>query len=163
MKEGKVFYFRQLRWNSPWMALGVPWGLYGIWCWVHQIWNGFSLLSCIFGGVLIVVSAPVWVSCLCVITVDEKDIRRSLGPVTLQKMEVREVRSLAVAWVSIGRGGSLGANILVLAPKKVNDPGKYYNQKFVLGCLPAGEGIWLYHTKDREEQLAKLLPRADVR
>lgn len=154
---------RQLRWNSPWMVLAAPWGLFGIWCWIHQIWNGFSLLSCIFGGVLIVVSALVWVSCLCVITVDEKEIRRCLGPVVLGKMAAREIQSLAVVRVSIGRGGSCAEDVIILSPKKPEDPDRYYDQRLILGWLPAGEGIWLYHTRQRVEQLAKLLPREEKR
>lgn len=163
MKKETELRFRQLRWNSPWMLLAAPEVLFGIWCFLHQIWNGFSLLSCIFGGLLILVSAPVWVSCLCVIIVDEKEIRRCLGPLTLQKVSAREVRTLTPAWVSIGRGGSCGENLLVLTPKKISDPGRYYNQRMILGYLPAGEGIWLYHTSERMERLAKLLPRAEKR
>ena len=163
MNKETELRFRQLRWNSPWMLLAAPEGLFGIWCFLHQIWNGFSPLSCIFGGLLILISAPVWVSCLCVVTIGKTEVKCCLGPVTLRRMAVREVKTLSGAVVSIGRGRTCVESLIILSPKSPGKSSGYYNQKIILGYLPAGEGIWLYHTSERMERLAKLLPRAEKR
>ena len=163
--------FRRLRWNSPWLLLYAPVAAFGLWCLMHQIWNGFSVVSTILGIVLVAICTPGCLACLETVEIEKEEIRLKLGPIVLCRISTSAIRTLVRIYVTIGKGGSCGESLLILSPyteKELrkrsrnvrNDLCAYYSLRIICGVMPRSEGLWLSYSRERMDQLQAALPGA---
>lgn len=157
--------FRRLRWTSPWMIFGAPGTIFGIWFLVHQLWNGFNIMSTLMGLLLLFVAGPIVLYCLETVVITEQEVTLKLGPIVLRRMPVSEVRTVTSAAINIGRGGSCYEKMIILSPKRLDEmifaPSEhpreslqaYYESKMLTHFMHPREGIWLYHGDNRIAEL----------
>lgn len=162
--------FRRLRWNSPWMILGAPGTIFGIWCLIHQVWNGFSAVSTLMGLLCLLAFGPIVLYCLETVSITAQEVTLKLGSVVLRRLPVSEIRTITSAAIYIGRGGSCCEHLIFLSLRRLNEmiftPSEhpreslhaYFASKMKFVFLDPREGLWLYYTDDR---IAKLLPDAE--
>ena len=148
---------QRLRWKSPWLQLEIPFAVMGLWCLLHQLWNGFLLLSTIAGVLLLCVSLPICAACVQTVQICDGQVQLRLGPVTLRQFSVSSVKALIGTSVSLGKGGSCREDLIILAlqsPEKVIP----VPQKFLFAYFPLDMGLWVSYSSQRKEQLQKLFP-----
>ena len=163
---------RRLRYDSPWLGLIVPVTIMGLWFLLHQLWNGFNLMSSIFGMVLLVMGLPICTACVQRVVIANGEIFLKLAGITLRKIPARQIRTLAGATVSLGRGGANKESLIILSLYSVEElvrgastdirarVNQYYCNRFLLGFLNPGEGIWLSYSSERAQLLRSALPEA---
>jgi len=148
---------QRLRWKSPWLQLEIPFAVMGLWCLLHQLWNGFLLLSTIAGVLLLCVSLPIFAACVQTVQICDGQVQLRLGPVALRQFSVSSVKALIGTSVSLGKGGSCREDLIILAlqsPEKVIP----VPQKFLFSYFPLDMGLWVSYSSQRKEQLQKLFP-----
>ena len=146
---------QRLRWKSPWLQLGIPFTAMGLWFLLHQIWNGFLLLSTIGGVLMLCVGLPICAACFQTVRICDGQIELKLGPVRLRQFPVLSVKALIGTSVSLGKGGSCREDLIILAlqsPEKMIPIPK----KFLFACFPSRMGVWLSYSSQRKEQLRRL-------
>lgn len=170
--EDKLLRFRRLRWNSPWMGYCGPAAAMGLWFLVHQIWNGFLALSTICGLALLGTGLPACIACLQTVEIGPKEIKLKFGPVVVRRIPKEKIKTLAGTTVSLGRGGSCTESLIILSQKtgkilagsrresSKEVLGRYFADHFIFSILPREEGLWLYYSSQRAEQVAEALPKA---
>ena len=146
---------QRLRWKSPWLQLEIPFVVMGLWCLLHQLWNGFLLPSTIAGVLLLCVGLPTCAACVQTVRICDGQIQLKLGPVTLRQFSVSSVKALIGASVSLGKGGSCREDLIILAlqsPEKVIP----VPPKFLFAYFPPDMGLWVSYSSERKDQLQKL-------
>ena len=115
----------------------------------------------------------VCICCLETVYVTAEEIQLRLGPVVLRRIPTATVQSLVRTYVYIGSGESLGESLIVLSPYSEEELHKrdkglhanvddFYNTHLFCGIMPRAEGLWLYYSKERMEQLQAILPGVTV-
>ena len=161
--------FQRLRWNSPWLILYAPAVAFGTWCLLQQIWNGFLLGTTIAGLIFVGIGLTVCLCCLETVHIGETEVQLKLGPIILRRIPTATVQSLVRTYVYIGRGESLGESLIILSLYSEEELHKrdkglhanaddFYNTHLFCGIMPRSEGLWLYYSKERMEQLQAALP-----
>ena len=162
--------FRRLRWKTPWMFYGVFGSIWGIWCLVHQIWNGFNLISTLMGLVCLLGFGPIVLCCLETVSIGEKEVALKLGSVVLRRIPVSPIRTVTSVSIGMAKGRGGRENVVILSTKRLDEmiftPSEhpreslltYYESKMRWYYLPGEEGIWLQYTGD---EIAKLFPNAE--
>lgn len=167
--ETEKIQFQRLHWKSPWLQLGLPFTAMGLWFLIHQLWNGFLLLSTIAGVLLLSIGIPICAACFQAIVINSWEVRLKLGFLTLRRLNVESIRTLAGATVSIGKGGSCCESLIILSPRKgeeLADSGAqdkinvYFRRRFIFSFLPPKEGLWLYYSSDRAHRIRECFPHA---
>lgn len=165
--------FRRLNWNSPWMCLGAPGTIAGVWLLVHQFWNGSSAVSTLIGLILMGSFGTIVLFCLEAVVFTEQVVMLKLGPVTLRRIPKDEIRTITSGIVSIGKGNSCCESLIFLSPKTAEEitqtVGKprremlcaYFESKMILHFLQPQEGLWLSNSDSRAEQIAKMIPKSE--
>lgn len=153
--------FRRLRWNSPWMFYGGFGSIWGIWCLVHQIWNGFHAVSTLVGLVCLLGFGPIVLCCLETVSISAQEVTLKLGPIALRRIPVSQIRTVTSAAIGMAKGRGGCENLVILSPKRLDEmiftptehPREllhtYYESKMKWYFLPPSEGIWLYHGDNR--------------
>ena len=161
--------FQRLRWNSPWLILHAPAVAFGTWCLLQQIWNGFLLGTTIAGLIFVGIGLTVCLCCLETVHMGEREVQLKLGPIILRRIPVVMIQTMVRTYVTVGKGGSLGESLIILSLRSVKELRKrggntlvgldsYYDTHFFCGFMPRSEGLWLYYSKERMEQLQAALP-----
>lgn len=148
---------QRLRWKSPWLQLGIPFVAMGLWFLLHQLWDGFRLLSTCGGVLMLCVGLPICAACFQTVIISSGRIQLKLGPVLLRQFSVSSVKALVGASVSLGKGGSCREDLIILAlqsPEKVIP----VPQKFLFSYFPLRMGLWVSYSSRRKDQLRKLFP-----
>ena len=167
----KELRFQRLRWNSPWLTLHGPAMALGAWILLAQAWRGFFIGNTLLGIGIVVLGMLVCICCLETVHVTAEEIQLRLGPVVLRRIPTATVQSLVRTYVHIGSGESLGESLIILSPYSEEelhkrDKGLHanvddsYNTHLFCGIMPRAEGLWLYYSKERIEQLQAILPGA---
>lgn len=166
----KQLCFQRLRWNSAWMFYGGFGSIWGLWCLIHQIWNGFNLISTLVGFVCLLGFGPIVLCCLETVSIGEREVTLKLGSIVLRRMPVGEVRTVTSASIGMAKGRGGRENVVILSPKPLDEmiftPSEhpresllaYYESKMKWYYLPVSDGIWFQYTGD---EIAKLFPNAE--
>ena len=165
----KELRFQRLRWNSPWLTLHGPATALGAWILLAQVWRGFFIGNTLLGIGVFVLGMLVCICCLETVHVTAEEIQLRLGPIILRRIPITTVRTLVRVYVSVGRGESCGESLIILSPKSEEELRELSNREQVdldtfyaahcfCGIMPRSEGLWLFYSCERMEQLQAALP-----
>ena len=151
----------------------------------------FSAPGMIISLILSVVGGFILQYCFQTVEISPDSIKVKLGKITLRTIPVSQIRSLVLITHCLGKGNTFPQRLIILSskkdvyirecgsaiideakfpPKKLADTEEerenekrkaYFSRRILFGYMKKEEGLWVYATTERTEQLRKALPEAD--